>query len=92
MGRPALINRTGIFSNSVQLLNLRDTGATITGEYTYMLTGGGVSKNRQGVYSTFENLGQRQWPAGYNPKPLITKSIRNLAQKELGKKFTLRRI
>ena len=92
MGRPALINRTGIFSNSVQLLNLRDTGTTITGEYTYMLTGGGVSKNRQGVYSTFENLGQKQWPAGYNPKPLITKSIRNLAQKELGKKFTLRRI
>lgn len=92
MGRPALINRTGIFSNSVQLLNLRDTGATITGEYTYMLTGGGVSKNKQGVYSTFENLGQKQWPAGYNPKPLITKSIRNLAQKQLGKKFTLRRI
>ena len=92
MGRPALINRTGIFSNSVELLNLRDTGQTYTGEYTYMLTGGGTSKNRQGVYSTFENLGTKQWPLVYNPKPLISKSIRNLAQKELGKKFTLRRI
>lgn len=92
MGRPALINRTGIFSNSVQLLNLRDTGATLTGEYTYTLSGGGISKNKQGVYSTFENLGIKQWPTGYNPKPLITKSIRNLAQAEVGKRFTLRRV
>jgi hypothetical protein len=92
MGRPALINRSGIFSNSVQLLNLRDTGATVTGEYTYTLSGGGTSKNKQGVYSTFENLGTKQWPVGYNPKPLITKSIRNLAQADLGKRFTLRRV
>jgi len=92
MGRPALINRSGIFSNSVQLLNLRDTGATLTGEYTYTLSGGGTSKNKQGVYSTFENLGTKQWPTGYNPKPLITKSIRNLAQAEIGKRFTLRRV
>ena len=92
MGRPALINRTGQFSNSARLLSLRDTGKTITGEYTYTLTGGGQSRNRRGVYSTFENLGSRQWPQGYNPKPLIAKSIRNLALKYTEKKFTLRRV
>lgn len=92
MGRPALINRTGQFSNSVRLLNLRDTGATLTGEYTYTLTGGGQSKNKKGVYSTFENRGIRKWPAGYNPKPLITKSIRNIALRHTEKKFTLRRV
>ncbi len=90
MGRPALINRTGQFSNSVKLLNLRDTGKTLTGQYTYTLTGGGQSKNRTGVYSTFEN--SARWPAGYNPKPLITKSIRRLAMEMTEKKFTLRRV
>lgn len=92
MGRPALINRTGIFSNSVKLLNLRQAGKTVVGEYSYMLTGGGTSKNRRGVYSTFENLGTKRWPLGYNPKPLIAKSIRNLAQEYTDKKFTLRRV
>lgn len=92
MGRPALKNQTGQFSNSVELLNLRDTGKTITGQYTYTLTGGGQSKNKTGVYSTFENLGKKRWPRGYNPKPLIAKSIRNLALKYTEKKFTLRRV
>ena len=92
MGRPALINRTGQFSNSVKVLNLIDTGKTITGEYTYTLTGGGQSKNKRGVYSTFENKGIKQWPRGYNPKPLIAKSIRNLALQHTDRKFTLRRV
>jgi hypothetical protein len=92
MGRPALRNQTGQFSNSVELLSLRDTGKTITGEYTYTLTGGGQSKNKTGVYSTFENLGKKRWPRGYNPKPLIAKSIRNLAMKYTERKFTLRRV
>lgn len=92
MGRPALINRTGQFSNSVKLLNLRDTGKTLTGEYTYTLTGGGQSKNKRGVYSTFENTGIRKWPRGYNPKPLITKSIKSIALRHTEKKFTLRRV
>tara|TARA_B110000858_G_C17780213_1_gene464374 strand:- start:376 stop:1920 length:1545 start_codon:yes stop_codon:yes gene_type:complete len=69
MGRPALINRTGRFSNSVELKNLRATKAGISGEYTYLLS----------PYETFENTGERRWRAGYNPKPLIAKSIRNLA-------------
>ena len=90
MGRPALINRTGQFSNSVKLLNLTDTGKTLTGQYSYTLTGGGQSKNKTGVYSTFEN--PTRWPAGYNPKPLITKSIRKLAMEMTERKFTLRRV
>ena len=79
MGKPALTNRTGIFSNSAELVSLRQTKAGLSGEYTYMRTGGGTSKNRGGVYETFENTGKYKWPAGYNPKPLIAKSIRDLA-------------
>ena len=69
MGRPALINQTGRFSNSVEVQNLRATKAGISGEYTYMLS----------PYETFENTGSIRWPSGYNPKPLIAKSIRELA-------------
>jgi len=69
MGRPALRNQTGRFSNSVKLENLRHTKAGISGEYTYQLS----------PYETFENTGSRKWPNGYNPKPLIAKSIRELA-------------
>ena len=82
MGRPALINRTGRFSDSVQITSLRQAQKTIVGEYTYQLD----------PYSTFENNGSRQWPTGYNPKPLITKSIRNLAAGYVENKFTLRRV
>lgn len=77
MGRPALMNRTGRFSNSVELLNLRETPKGITGDYTYQLN----------PYQTFENTGQRRWPLGYNPKALITKSIRNLAIQYTETKF-----
>ena len=77
MGRPALINRTGRFSNSVELLDLRETATGISGEYTYQLN----------PYQTFENTGQRRWPIGYNPKPLIAKSIRNLALQYTDTKF-----
>lgn len=82
MGRPALINRTGRFSNSVQLLDLKEGPNTLIGVYTYL----------QNPYRTFENQGERKWPVGYNPKPLITKSIRNLAQEHVDKRFTLRRV
>ena len=78
MGRPALINRTGRFSNSTQVLNLRQTAAGISGEYTY----------QRNPYETFENTGRRKWPAGYNPKPLITKSIRQLALQYTEQKLT----
>ena len=82
MGRPALINRTGRFSNSVELKSLRATKAGISGEYTYLLS----------PYETFENTGERRWRTGYNPKPLIAKSIRNLALQYTKERFvSLRR-
>ena len=83
MGRPELINRTGTFSNSAQLVNLRRTKMGISGEYTYKLN----------PYATFESLGNKKWPTGYNPKPLITKSIRELAMQYTEEKIvSLRRI
>jgi len=78
MGRPALRNQTGRFSNSVKMQNIRETKAGITADYTYMLS----------PYETFENTGRRTWPNGYNPKPLIAKSIRNLAMGLTEQKFT----
>ncbi len=80
MGRPALENQTGRFSDSVQLLRLRETGKTIMGEYTYLLT----------PYETFENTGEKDWPNAYNPKDLISRSIRDLAPTVTDKKFTFR--
>jgi hypothetical protein len=81
MGRPALINRTGRFSNSAQVLNLKDTAQGVSGDYTYTLN----------PYQTFENTGQRKWPIAYNPKTLITKSIRNLAMQYTEQKLTILR-
>ena len=81
MGRPALINRTGRFSNSVELQSLRPAGKTIVGTYSYQMN----------PYETFENTGEKQWPVGYNPKPLIAKSIRDLALEYTNQKLTLRR-
>lgn len=78
MGRPALQNQTGRFSNSVKLESLRQTAGGISGEYSYQLS----------PYETFENTGSRRWPTGYNPKPLIAKSIRNLAIQYTEQKFT----
>jgi hypothetical protein len=69
MGRPALINQTGRFSNSVELESLRPTAGGLSGVYNYMTS----------PYETFENTGKMRWPTGYNPKPLIAKSVRNLA-------------
>ena len=81
MGRPALENQTGRFSNSVELSELRQGPKTLIGEYRYLFA----------PYETFENTGEKRWPTGYNPKPLITKSIRNLAAQYTEQKFTLRR-
>jgi len=81
MGRPALENRTGRFSNSAALTELRQGPKTLIGKYTYMLN----------PYQTFENEGPRQWPTGFNPKPLIAQSIRDIALQYTEQKFTLRR-
>jgi len=82
MGRPALINRTGRFADSAELVSLKKTKAGFTGAYSYQLN----------PYETFENTGDKSWPAGYNPKPLIAKSIRQLAEKQLNGKLILRRV
>ena len=82
MGRPSLQNRTGRFSNSVQLLSLTEAQNTIMAKYTYLLS----------PYETFENKGKKRWPMAYNPKPLIAKSIRNLAQGRIEQKLTVRRV
>lgn len=78
MGRPALINRTSRFSNSVELTRLTESPAGISGDYTYRLS----------PYETFENTGSKKWPSGYNPKPLIAKSIRNLAVQYTKQRFS----
>lgn len=82
MGRPALINRTGRFAESAEVVNLTQAPNTIRADYTYQLR----------PYETFENTGDKQWPTGYNPKPLIAKSIRQIAMVEVSDKFTLRRV
>ena len=81
MGRPALINRTGRFSNSVKLETLKRGPKSLVGTYSYQYD----------PYATFESQGARQWPTGYNPKPLITRSIRDVAIKHTEERFTLRR-
>lgn len=82
MGRPGLESRTGTFSGSVKLETLQaPRGAkTIHGEYSYQYA----------PYETFEN--SNRWPSGYNPKPLITKSIRELAMNQMAMKFTLKKM
>ena len=87
MGRPALTNRSGTFSNSPEILKLSRTKTGLTADYTYMKTGGGTPPrtNQPGVYQTFESSGR--WPVGYNPKDLIKKSIRELAVQYTDEKF-----
>jgi hypothetical protein len=82
MGKPALSYRTGRFANSVQLLNLMEARNTVIAKYTYLLS----------PYQTFENQGKYRWPMSYNPKTLIAKSIRNLAQGRIEQKLTVRRV
>ena len=55
---------------------------TIIAKYTYLLR----------PYETFENTGKKRWPLGYNPKTLIAKSIRNLAEGRIAEKLTVRRV
>ena len=87
MGKPALTNRSGTFSNSPEIIKMRRTPKGLTADYTYLKTGGGTPPrgNQPGVYQTFENSGR--WPVGYNPKDLIKKSIRELAVQYTDEKF-----
>jgi hypothetical protein len=77
-----LHNRTGRFSNSARLLNLRETAGGISGEYTY----------QKFPYQTFEP-GFAQGKARWDPRKLITMSIRELALRHTEIRFTqLRRM
>ena len=82
MGRPSLINRTGRFAESARVVSMTPAKQTTVAGYTYQLN----------PYETFENTGEKSWPAGYNPKPLLAKSIREEAAKYLQTKLTLRRV
>ena len=81
MGKPGLTNRTGRFSNSAEVTQILPAAQTLMVKYTYRLN----------PYETYENTGKKRWPAGYNPKPLIAKSIRGLALGLVDEKLTIRR-
>ena len=78
MGRPRLINQSGRFAESVQVVNSNALGNQIHLDYTY-----------NPIYRVFENGG---YSSNYDPRPLIEKSIRELAIQKAEAKFTLRRI
>ena len=79
MGRPGLENQTGRFARSAQVTNAMAVGNQVHMDYTY-----------NALYRTFE--GGDQYPPGYDPRPLIESSIRELAAAKLETKFTLRRV
>jgi hypothetical protein len=79
MGRPSLINQTGRFADSAQVTNAMAVGNQIHMDYSY-----------NNAYRVFED--SRDYPAGFDPRPLIERSIRELAAARLETKFTLRRV
>jgi len=79
MGRPSLINRTGRFADSAQITNAMAVGGQIHLDYSY-----------DNAYRVFES--SKDYPAGFDPRPLIERSIRQLAAANLETKFTLRRV
>lgn len=94
MGGKFLTNRSGQFANSVRIERLRQAPKGLSADYTYTKTGGGTGgKPRIGVYSVFEHPGSRHGNPNHDPRPLIIKSIRELAMQYTDEKFTfLRRI
>jgi len=94
MGGAALTNRSGQFANSVRIERLRLAEKGLSGDYTYTKTGGGTGgKPRVGVYQVFEHPGSIHNNPNHDPRPLIIKSIRELAKQYTDEKFTyLRRI
>ena len=94
MGGAALTNRTGQFSSSVRLERIKQTPKGLSADYTYTKTGGGTGgKPRTGVYQVFEHPGSIHNNPNHDPRPLIIKSIRELALEYTDQKFTyLRRI
>ncbi len=82
MGTPRLNNRTGRFAESARVQNATiDGNGTIRLPYTYM----------KYPYQTFEP-GFAQGSLARDPKTLISKSIRELAQTIVGAKLRIVRI
>jgi hypothetical protein len=71
-GRRDVLNlRSGRFAESVQVERLSESrGGAITAFYSYM----------RNPYATFSSGGRQQYPRSRDPKLLISKSIRELAQ------------
>jgi len=80
MGRPTLENRTGRFAQSAQVVNANIKNGQLHMDYTY----------QKNPYETFEVGGR--YSVSYDPRPLIERSIREIAAEKLQMKFTLRRV
>lgn len=79
MGRPGLENQSGRFAESVNIVNASSAGQQTHFDYTY-----------NPLYRVFEGGGD--FSPNYDPRPLIERSIRQLAAARLETKFTLRRV
>jgi len=80
MVRTALENRTGRFANSVNVVNAAKYGDVTNIDYTY-------DRERYGAFE-----GGRNYPKGYDPRPLIERSIKEIAIAKMESKFTFRRV
>ena len=76
MERPTLINRTGRFAESVKIANATQGKQGLTTFYY---------DYQKAPYQTFEN--RSRWPAEYDPRPLIARSIREIAAELMQSKF-----
>ena len=79
MGRPGLENQSGRYAESVNIVNASSAGQQTHFDYTY-----------NPLYRVFEGGGD--FSPNYDPRPLIERSIRQLAAARLETKFTLRRV
>ena len=76
MERPFLRNQTGRFAESVKIQNATQGKAGLTTFYY---------DYAKAPYQTFEN--SSRWPSGYDPRPLISLSIRDVASQLMQTKF-----
>lgn len=85
MGYPALENITGKFANSVRVLKVTQKGTLPSIQYTY----------DQDPYSVFEmgGRGNRKWATtDRDPRVLIDRTVREIAQEMMINKFTTQRL
>ena len=83
MGRPSLENQTGRFARSAEVVSaIPDRRGLITFNYTY--------DERYRVFEPEHNDGK--YPSSYDPRDLISRSIRDLAIAQAQFKFITRRV